>query len=86
MRPNDPGSTLAQSDRISPNMFSVTHTSNADGFCMTCMHALSTYLRRVSNITMHNEVRNTSTSRASLVWKRVGWMRVCLCGRVKAVT
>ena len=35
---------LASSERISPNMFSVTITSNWDGSFTICMDALSTYI------------------------------------------
>ena len=40
--PSEPLITLASSVRMSPNMFSVTMTSNQAGWRMICMAALST--------------------------------------------
>ena len=40
--------SLASSDKISPNMFSVTITSNWDGSLQICMAALSTNISRYS--------------------------------------
>mmetsp|Transcript_25661 Transcript_25661/g.86041 ORF Transcript_25661/g.86041 Transcript_25661/m.86041 type:complete len:206 (-) Transcript_25661:593-1210(-) len=48
MRPSDPGSTEAASERMSPNMFSVTSTSKWDGFLMICMAALSTSMNSMA--------------------------------------
>ena len=40
--PMEPVSMEASSDKISPNMFSVTSTSNWPGFLISCMAVLST--------------------------------------------
>mmetsp|Transcript_23050 Transcript_23050/g.36806 ORF Transcript_23050/g.36806 Transcript_23050/m.36806 type:complete len:212 (+) Transcript_23050:101-736(+) len=48
IKPRDPGSTLAASERISPNMFPVAMTSKNEGFCIICIAALSTYMKSSS--------------------------------------
>src|SRR3989304_661319 len=42
--PIEPVSVAASSDKMSPNMFSVTITSNWRGFLTSCMAQLSTYM------------------------------------------
>jgi len=48
MRPREPGSTLAASERMSPNMLPVAMTSKNEGFWMICIAALSTYMKSSS--------------------------------------
>ena len=54
--PSEPASTEASSDRMSPNMFSVTMTSNAAGLVMSDIAVEST--RRCSSSTSGNSRRD----------------------------
>mmetsp|Transcript_59109 Transcript_59109/g.128317 ORF Transcript_59109/g.128317 Transcript_59109/m.128317 type:complete len:233 (+) Transcript_59109:80-778(+) len=48
IRPSEPGRTDAASESTSPKRFSVTITSKADGFWISCIAALSTYMYSTS--------------------------------------
>ena len=58
--PRDPASTDASSERMSPNMFSVTMTSNAAGFVMSDIAVEST--SRCSSVTSGNSTATSSTT------------------------
>ena len=58
--PNEPARTEASSDRMSPNMFSVTMTSKMPGEVMSCIAQEST--RRCSNSTSGNSAWTSLTT------------------------
>src|SRR5665647_1128958 len=63
--PKDPVITLASSERISPNIFSVTITSNLLGFCINCIAALSTNIKSTV-ISLYAFAVSVAVSRHSL--------------------